>query len=481
MHKLKQILSNLISNAVKFTPEKGRVVFKLALLEKEPKHIKLHFCVQDSGIGVPDDVKEKILQPFGQADESIGRNYGGTGLGLSISNKMLEYMGSSINIESKEGQGSRFWFDLVLDNCEEEYNLKQKFANHSIALYYKKANKEEERERLQRYLESICDFHIIDNAKEVISEAYDVIILFDEDIHLIDIDITDTPFMVLSQNEAIEKSYASKAFFLSIPFNASNFYEVLADACNIEEHPQKIVSKDLDLSLGGSVLVVEDHPVNRDLFAALLDQKGDIEYTMATNGFEALSVLEQKEFDLIFMDINMPVMDGLKALKEIKSRGMKTPIVALTANAIAGDREKFLEEGFSEYLAKPIEDEALNEVLRKYLHPKDRSELGFDIGTVSRELRITKEVYMKIVNSFFQTVCKDVLMIEDAVKSGDFEKIYLGAHKIKGSSSNLRIESIVEIAYEIEQNALRRTEGFDYDVVLENLKKTIHGFQEDLL
>lgn len=480
IHKLKQIVSNLISNAIKFTPEDGEVSFTLTMKEKNAKYIKVHISVKDSGIGVSPDEKEKILKPFTQANESINRSYGGTGLGLSISNKMLEFMGSSLNIESKKGEGSDFWFELTLENCEEEYNLKQKFANHSIALYIKKADRKHEILQLQKYLESVSDLHIIDNVKDIISHVYDVILLFDDDIHLIDIDITDAPFIVITDKEPVARAYMKQAYILSLPFNASSLYEKLSKACNIEENKEKIATKDLDLALEGKILLVEDHPVNRDLFAALLEQKGNIECTMATNGEEALNILEKERFDLVFMDINMPVMDGITALGELKKRDFDTPVIALTANAIAGDKERFLKHGFDGYLAKPIADDVLNKILKKYLKDMERLKVTFDIEQVSRELNITKDIYQKIVKNFFNMVCTDVKTIEDGIKFQNFEKIYLASHKIKGSSANLRIEAIASIAGEIERHSLEQNMKYNYYQSLESLKQTIHSFQKEL-
>ena len=480
IHKIKQIVSNLISNAIKFTPQNGEVGFSLAMQEKNTKSVKVKISVQDSGIGISDAEKEKILEPFAQANETINRSYGGTGLGLSISNKMLEFMGTSLNIESKKGEGSTFWFELTLQNCEEEYNLKQKFSNCSIGLYIKKADRTHEVKQLQKYLQNVSKTDIIDNVKEILSHVYDIIILFDEDIHLVDIDITDAPFIVITDKESIVRTYTEQVHILSLPFNASSLYEAVAKACNVEEHKEKIESKELDLALAGRVLVVEDHPVNRDLFAALLEQKGDIESVMATNGLEALKILDKESFDLVFMDINMPVMDGVSAMQKLKQEGFDTPVVALTANAIAGDREKFLEIGFNEYLAKPIEDEALNDVLQKYLKYTQHTKSEFDIEEVSQDLHVSKDVYLKIVNNFFKIVCGDVKMIQDGIEAQNLQKVYLASHKIKGSAGNLRLDSIASIAGEIEQHSLKQDITYDYNQALKNLQQKIHAFQKGL-
>ena len=480
LHKLKQITSNLISNAIKFTPQEGKVSFTLSLQEKDANSIKLRIDVKDSGIGISQSEKEKILKPFAQANESISRSFGGTGLGLSISNKMLDFMDTTLNIESTKGEGSLFWFDVIAENCEDEYNLKEKFANISLALYSKKADRKQETTRLQKYLEYVSQLHLITNVKEIISETYNVVILFEDDIHIIDIDITDAPIILISDNDSIIKTYEDRAYILSLDFNASQLYNTLSKACNLHENTKKIAQKDLNISLQGAVLLVEDHPVNRDLFGAILDQKGKIECTMATNGLEALKCVETKRFDAIFMDINMPVMDGVTALRHLKERDIQSPVIALTANAIAGDEEKYLELGFDGYLTKPIDDKNLNSVLEKYLHPTTSQEAKIDIEKIAQELHINKDIYLKIVDNFFNMVCADVKTIEDAIKDNNLQKIYLGAHKIKGSAGNLRIDSLAAIAKELEQNALEQITEFDYTMELEHLKQTIYSFQEEL-
>ncbi len=480
LHKLKQIISNLISNAIKFTPQKGEVSFRLSLMEKNAQSLKLQVAVKDNGIGISQSEQEKILKPFTQANENINRSFGGTGLGLSISNKMLEFMGSSLNIESTKGEGSLFWFDIIVENCEDEYNLKQKFSNASLALFTKKAHREKETLRLQKYLQYVSELHTIDNVKDIISEAHNVLILFEDDIHLLDLNITESPIILITDQDSVIKSYEKKVYILPLDFNASQLYDTLSKAYNLNDNTKKIATKDLDLSLQGKVLLVEDHPVNRELFSAIIDQKGDIECTMATNGLEALQILDTKLFDIIFMDINMPVMDGTTAFKKLRESGIKTPVIALTANAIAGDKEKFLTLGFDDYLSKPIEDNAFNEILQRYLQSSKPEHPKFNVEKISKELHIQKDVYLKIVNSFFKMVFEDVEAIENAIQKNNLQKIYLGAHKIKGSAGNLRIDSVSSIAKEIEENALKEIVDFDYTTALERLRETIYLFKEDL-
>ena len=480
MHKLKQIVSNLLSNAIKFTPKKGKVTFKLSLKETRPKYIQLLFSIEDTGIGISQDAQKRILEPFGQADESISRSFGGTGLGLSISNKILEQMGSSIQIESQENQGSCFWFEINMANCEEEYNLKQKFANRSIALYHKKTDRQEEIKQLQKYLTVLPDFHLIGNAKEIVSETYDAVILFEEDLYLIDLDLIDSSFILLTDNKIIEKTYTNRTHILPLSFTMSSLYEVIEKVCNIEEDANKSSAKEFNLPLAGSVLIVEDHPVNRELFAALLEQKGTIDYTMAANGLESIETVKQQSFDLIFMDINMPVMDGITALHKIKGMQIDTPVIALTANAIAGDREKFLKEGFDGYLAKPIENQALDEILERYLGVEKKLVSNFNAEHISEELHITKDIYINIVNNFLKIVSKDVKSIEDAIEQGNFEGIYLGAHKIKGSAGNLRLKSIANLAGIIEKNSLEQSRAYNYTHTLKKLKEEIYILKEDM-
>jgi len=255
--RLQQIISNLLSNAIKFTPDKGTVLLNSRLISKDNNKAKIYIEVKDNGIGIPNDKKELIFEPFSQGDSSVTKKYGGTGLGLSIVSNILELIGSKIYLESSKEKGSCFYFELNLD---------------------------------------------ID----------------------------------------------------------SSFVEINQEKESIENLPKN-----------GNILVAEDNPINIELMKALLEIL-NLSADYVKDGFEAIKLFKEKEYRLVFMDINMPNCDGISATSEIrkyeKKSGLQaTPIIALTANIMEGDREKFLSNGMNEHIGKPINFEIFKEVINKYL------------------------------------------------------------------------------------------------------------------
>lgn len=251
--RLQQILTNLISNAIKFTPEYGKIELSSHLLIGESENFKIRISVKDTGIGIKDADKNKIFNAFSQADNSISRKFGGTGLGLSISSNFVTLMESKLCVESIMGQGSEFYFDVWVA-LSQEHDLK----------------------------------------------------------------------IVHSEYPNIPVHYKAK------------------------------------------VLLAEDNAVNQILFKEILLLYGIVP-DVVENGEEAIQKMNLIEYDLIFMDINMPIMDGVTALQIAKTQKIKAPIIALTANTLAEDREKFLHYGFSDYLTKPIDFNEVQRVLFKFL------------------------------------------------------------------------------------------------------------------
>ncbi|MGB5964951.1 MAG: ATP-binding protein, partial [Sulfurimonadaceae bacterium] len=264
---IRQILQNFIDNALKFTPENGSVTIDVALLntQKSSQHIKI--SVQDTGIGIPKNKLETILQPFSQADSSTTRKFGGTGLGLSISKSLIELLGGEMQIISAEGKGSTFSFEIDAAICNLSQPHKQKEES-----------------------------------------------------------VTDTPVPTVAKTEPDSKK---------------------SETLNI--------------------LIAEDYEVNRMFIGMLLNSYNDLTYDFANNGEEVLNMLNTNHYDLILMDINMPVMNGYDATVIIRQElKLDIPIIALTANALEGDREKFLNIGMDDYLAKPLEITDMDRVLKKY-------------------------------------------------------------------------------------------------------------------
>lgn len=254
IHKIKQVVSNLINNALKFTPENKKVSLNISLLKDDLEYQEIVFYVEDEGIGIPLDKQKKIFEAFSQADESTSRKYGGTGLGLNISSSIINLLGGTLEVESIENIGSKFFFTLKLKKCK---NISTK-------------------------------------------------------------DLTK----------------------ITIP---------------------KLNNNDL------KILVVDDNQVNLLIISEVL-KKLNINYLLAENGQIAIDLCKENLFDIILMDINMPILNGLEATNILKNQyKIKTPIIALTANSLEGDKNKYLEEGFDDYLSKPFNINDFLELVKKFL------------------------------------------------------------------------------------------------------------------
>ncbi len=263
---IRQILQNLINNALKFTPEYGSVCLELALVKKESRSQRIKISVKDTGIGIPENKLESIMRPFSQADTSTTRKFGGSGLGLSISNALIGLQGGELEIISEEGKGSIFSFEI---------------------------------------------------------------------------DLLLSP---LASKETLRSD-------------------------RIEEHPIAMLPQtppDAD-SASFSILIAEDYEVNRMFIGMLLSRYSNLQYDFAVNGEEVLSMLENRPYDMILMDINMPIMNGIDTTIHIRQElKLDIPIIAVTANALKGDRQRFLEVGMNDYLPKPIEITKMDGIIQAY-------------------------------------------------------------------------------------------------------------------
>ena len=490
-HKLKQVVSNLLGNAIKFTPQNGTIEAKVELKNTTDKRCQIEFSIQDSGMGISKDKQKSIFEAFSQADNSITRKFGGTGLGLTISDKIVKSMNSKIKIESDEGEGSRFYFETEFEICEMTNEKKDNFNDLDILIYSRWTDKDKDVNFFVKYLKSMARVEIVDNIQLPLKHKYDMAFICDDELSLLKNDDHIVPICIVTDKDEVKEKYKNRYYILDIPFNASSIFDIFLELKHT--HSAKISVKngieeaDETGSFKGKILVAEDHPINQQLLSALLDERGEINYEMVENGQLALEKLEKTEYDLVFLDIHMPVRDGIETIKIIKESGISTPVVALTANAVSGDKEKFLSLGFDGYIAKPIQEERLDEVLKKYLtnitseekHTKqpqtqEHKEVSkFDIESVSKELHIPLKVFQKIVDNFFKTVDSDLSKLSSSIKSLDFDEIYKDAHKIKGGAANLRLTKIANICKNIEKESKENDNSFDFLKEFEKLQKEV--------
>ena len=388
--KIKEVLINLLSNAVKFTSSAGSINIRVIKEESEYEGVtKVRFEVQDSGIGVTGEQKARIFEAFSQADTSITRKYGGTGLGLTISSRFIELMGGKLDLESAVGEGTTFFFTIDFEEAPaQNETLKEHFKDISVLVLKNEHKSKEQEKNLYKYLNyygvQYTNFENFSQAKEFNEKGdYDLIFIDYEYIQ----DENFTSYNELSQEIVLltKSSFMKKIDSLNVdiyktiyePLNGSKVRSALAgyvayknDVAKQGKKPKVKFNAD-DAKFNANVLVAEDNIINQKLIKRTLEDIG-LTVSIASNGLEAFQKRKDGNFDLIFMDIQMPFLDGVEATKEILDyeadyKQPHVPIIALTANALKGDRERFLSAGLDEYTVKPIVRSEIVSILNQYL------------------------------------------------------------------------------------------------------------------
>ena len=380
--KILQILNNLISNAIKFTVRGGVVEISILQLSASGDDVSLKFIVKDSGIGVDSEEKKRIFDEFSQADASTSRKYGGTGLGLSISSQFVKHMGGELKIESEVGKGSSFFFSL---NLQKSNNI-QKRKKKNLGVYRVGYILPQNERSVEHYLAKYVEYH---GAKFKLYEAQEILKLKEEllpDLLFIDyrcfekketlsmfLDLPLKTALMVAENreEELLDVRDNVDTILHKPVNFTRTTKVLEVLESIKKEVLESSENQTLKFYGKKALVAEDNVINQKLMKSILSRLG-INVTVVENGIEALREKKDENYDIVFMDIQMPVMGGIEATKNIlnleQEQGQRhTPIVALTANALEGDKEKYLAIGMDAYLAKPMKMEELEKVLVDYM------------------------------------------------------------------------------------------------------------------
>ncbi len=380
--KISQVIVNLVSNAIKFTSTNGEVSVSIKKLFEDEDKVNINFEVSDTGIGLTKEQQGKIFEAFSQADVSTSRQYGGTGLGLSISGKFIDHMGGKLSIRSIKDEGSTFYFTLALKKSksatQREVNDMSSYTvgilnSHIDTEYYINENLETyiayTGANIKRYTdESLLTLKGTSQLPDILFIDHKFRQRDDELKPFLDLD---TKIVVMSTGDQKKnlKRYKSQIDkILYKPVNFTKTLRMLSEKEDISEKKQNIIFQNVH------VLVAEDNKINQKLILNVLNRLG-IEVTIANNGKEALEYRMKNEYDMIFMDIEMPVMGGMEATGQIISYERKNhkshiPIVALTANALAGDREKYMSAGMDSYLSKPIDLGALNHLFETYFEDR---------------------------------------------------------------------------------------------------------------
>ncbi len=492
--RLRQIVVNLVGNAIKFT-ERGEIVVRVEMLERTTERIRLHFTVSDTGIGISPEQVPRIFEPFAQADGSMTRRYGGTGLGLSISTRLAELMGGRLWVESELGRGSAFQFTASFALADQKMdpiapldaeslqdlpvlivddNKTNRIILEEILKHWRMSPSAAEGGRaglaaLGQALQSGKPFPLVLlDAHMPEFDGFEVAEQIRRDPRLAGASI-----MMLTSDHQLGDSERCRALsistFLTKPITQSDLFDAILVALGkrpqlipaaVQTAPEEVETDGCSLR----ILLVEDNLMNQTLALRLLTKRGH-NVTLTSNGREALQELEDAGFhgfDVVLMDVQMPEMDGLEATAAIRAREKEfhahIPIVAMTAHALKGDRERCLAAGMDGYVSKPIRAQTLMEEIERCL-PKTRpaepaaEPLAWqvlDAAALLERIEGDTALLADLARLFREESPKWLAAMRDAIDRGDAPTLERAAHTLKGSAGNLAAHRTVQAALRLE-------------------------------
>jgi PAS domain S-box-containing protein len=485
--RLGQILSNLISNAVKFTRD-GEVSVQINVISQCEQRETLRFTVTDTGVGLTKEQLGRLFQSFSQADTSTTRKYGGTGLGLAICKHLVELMGGRIWVESTPGKGSRFSFEIPFGTFADQ--SQHAFFDPSLFKVLVVDDNDSARALMLAYLESfgmkasavadcaeaevaICQADTLQQPfSDVLldwsfqgASAFDLAQRIKQELPLVH-----RPMIVYlashSQNSTFHKMADEKLIdaMLSKPVVASGLYDALMNAhSNQLEQTSHVVAAPVYNLAGLHILLVEDNEVNQQLASALLKRAG-VAVSIAGDGREALPMLRQRRFDAVLMDIQMPVMDGFEATRQIREipAFAELPVIAMTANAMSGDRERCIDAGMNDYIAKPIHQQTMYSVIARWtrrdtaVQVKAEQPEAIKVGAVLDTVTAIScmggaDIYLGVLEKFIPNQGCVVHAIQKAFVAGDIGTTKRLAHTLKGVAATIGAARLSEMAHQLEQ------------------------------
>jgi CheY-like chemotaxis protein len=496
--RLRQVLTNLVGNAVKFT-ERGEVVVRCRLAEETEAGAILRFTVEDTGIGITAQAQERLFQSFTQADGSTARKYGGTGLGLSISKRLAERMGGAIGVDSEPGRGSRFWFTVSLaagTTAEPPPPVELRGLRVLVA-----DDHEATRQALVDQLAALgCQATAVAEGGVVLetlrSQAFDVALL---EARLPGVDGVSLARVVLA-----DPAFASLRLAALVPFGqgalAASAKAAGVDTCLSKPISRAALAEGLLGLIGrvapaarhrpsarrveprpGCVLVAEDNEVSQLVAVRTLQNLG-YEVEAVSSGEEAVAACSRKTYAAVLMDCQMPDIDGYEATRRIRKgeAGRRhTPIIASTASAMSGDRERCIEAGMDDYVTKPVPPEMLDALLRRWmvsapppaapspapLAEEPAGEAPIVDPRVLASLRAFEAegspgFLAQVVARFLESVPQRLPRLRDAILAGDAASMERLAHGLKGSAANLGARRMAGLCHQIEVlGRARKTDG----------------------
>ena len=519
--RIGQVLINYANNAVKFT-EKGEILVEISVLEKTADRAVLRFAVSDTGIGLAPDQQALLFKSFSQADQSTTRKYGGTGLGLAISKRLVELMQGEVGVESEADKGSTFWFTARLGISHRKTRalvLSHELAGHRVLVV---DDNESTRNVLHEMLanmnlrvnEAASGQQALDMAVAAQAEgqSFDVLLLDWQMPGMDGIETArrlhatlhaDCPKLIMATaygREEVLNSATRNGFdnVLIKPVSASLLFNEMArvlgdERCKDTGEAEKTMTDasqtfiaGLENIEGAHILLVEDNELNQQVASEILQEEG-FRVTIACDGkvaVEWLSGSDEQQCDLILMDMQMPVMDGLEATRQIRAMGCAIPIVAMTANAMAGDRERCLKAGMNDHLPKPIEPHQLWTKLVQWIPPRPefrrvggaqtqsmkapkRAEEqtlqrlpkidGLDVAGGLRRMLGKTTLYRELLHKFVAGQSDVPNSMRNAVTAGDWTLAERLAHTLKGVAGNIGADEISARAADLQAICREKT------------------------
>ncbi len=523
-HRIKQIILNLVNNAIKFTSQGDVIVEVFTTEEKFPKS-NICFQIRDTGIGISPEAAEKLFEPFSQADSSTTRQFGGTGLGLAICRQLVTLMGGEIGLTPILPKGSCFWFTLPLDLqidvppvISPDSTLQGRrasiFSPHALSQTVLEKYTQLlgitptpcfDLTRTQSHMNDDCEQHLIQEI--MIIDGYNFEESSDPSMKKSYRDLTDSrlPIIVLSPNPIDTPNQAIEHHHLTLqkPIRLPQLRQALLKAFRLKE-PETLMRETLDptsqeksLQTSYRILLAEDNLVNQKVATKMLHT---LKYTVDVvgNGLEVLEALDHTKYHLIFMDCHMPEMDGWETTREIRKRetsvekgkekntsGLTSgyvPIIALTANALQGDREQCLEAGMDDFLSKPVKMEDLKSTIVRWLHQSEKplpllrssdvegtntetqnasTEQSKDqppsLNTATlNELRALggeddPDFFLSLIDQFLEDIPRHVTAIQAALDQDDPESLQKTAHACKGGAKYMGADRLADLSFQLEQ------------------------------
>lgn len=529
--RLRQVMLNLCGNAIKFT-ESGEVTIKCEKKEEGRQSTLLLFSVSDTGAGIPEDKIDDVFESFRQADSSITRVYGGTGLGLTISRNLVELMGGEIGVESCWGKGSTFYFTarfkfqadtedevidqdpivlmgkkvLIVDDNATNRVIIQDLLSGSGMVMTDVPDAKSALEEMERAAEEDSKYDlVITDAQMPGMDGFELSKIIKTHPVLNEVRIV----MLTSRGDAERCRDQNISAYLVKPVKRSELFSILVEvmARSMAETTDKQAPitrhtiREEQMKRRSKILLAEDNKINQKMAAKLLEKMGH-SVVVAENGQEVVQWLKKAAFDIILMDIQMPVMDGVKAttiIREMEAGGDKhTPIIALTAHAMKGDREKCLNAGMNDYISKPINPYEVEEKITRWGRQKglscnkDTVKSGEPMGAlkpVNEEETVPidfdkalsramgdKEFLIEIIQEYLELAGTQIEKLHAFAENGDAEALGREAHSFKGSSANLSIDIVRDIAFTLEKmgNAGDLTTAKE---TLASMERELHRFE----